>query len=271
MNANYAVKTVGVFASAVFLLGASNFCLADWIIGGGAKASYVIFSEVENGQTFNQERGQITTTDLFVQNYWSEHFATRLSGGFGSGTLNYEGETQIGLLFTTESEYSTNHLEASLEWDFDKIDVSLGLGRSYVERNIISTTFISGLYEETTHFYPFLGLSVSLFKNSFFQCAFQIRTEYFTKSDLLVEFAGRYDQAEATLASGYAFYGALPLSLGSASSWHVTLVPAYGYASIDKSESVKLFQNQQDTGFTFYQPQLEREYFSLNLSLSKRF
>lgn len=252
------------------------FSHAGWAafsVSVSSQKDRVIFAEInESGETLNREVGGILKQGLHLSYRRPQGWYWQASTWMGSNTVSYTGLSQAGAsrLFTTESEYYFNQLQAKFGRAFEHSTFYLGFGHSYRERNILRQDSVRGLYEEFEHNYALLGFDYRFVHSERAHIRLDMQLKSSFSSNLQIEFDGLYDPAAGSTGSDMTFYASLEWFAESQGGWGIGIAPIYEYTYLARSDAFPLMQQGVEVG-SFHQPESQWETFSLRLRLSKRF
>jgi len=238
----------------------------------GAIAEYhdLHFVELDDeGDAINEEKGNL----LFS----GGGFHWQLSNGlFGEAffkqaedTLSYSGYTQLGRFINTNTEYYISDLSVILGRDFGATSTFLGVNRHYRERNILANPAmrVGGLYEELDTLNGVFGLRAALFRHNPFQLRLEAQIAMGIDSSLYSN-DGDLDPVNITPGKQISYRISAELFYNAFSGVVISLIPAYEYTSIEKSNEYPVYRDGISLGQNAYHPATEWESYSLTGKLS---
>lgn len=269
------VRAAGLFS---FLLFASLDGYADAhnrYLKTSILVSNSLFVESVNGEALNEETGNFLIGQLTYYQQFNNGLFYELNYQQNNDTLDYDGYTQGGLRFQTESEYYVNAMQAVLGRKSTKAASYLGLASHYRERNILASTVgnlaIRGLYEELRWQEIIIGFDYYLSQSSNKHLKLTTQASTSIYSDFNVQFSNEYDPSQFRPGQNIALYAAVEYYFDLAYGFGVHIVPSYKYSKIGASRSVRLFKDGVKQGASFNLPQTEFQELSLELGISKHF
>lgn len=263
-------------AGGCLLLTASAFSNLGWAavtVSVFSQIDRVLYTEINaSGETLNREVGSLSMQGLQLSYRRPGGWYWQMSTSMGGDAVNYTGLSQAGpsRLFTSETEYFFNQLQAKLGRAFEHSTFYLGLGHKYRERNILRREPVRGLYEEFEHNYVLAGFDyrVAHGERSHIRLDMQVASSF--NSSLVVETDGLFDPAVGTTGNDLTFSASIEWFAESQSGWGIGIAPMYEFTNVSRGREFPLMQDGAEVG-TFHQPESQWETFSLRVRLGKRF
>jgi hypothetical protein len=176
-------------------------------------ANYTSTERRDDGAPFNRENGILTGLSLgatVLRGPWQ----LELVGTLGVGTIDYEGETQLGLPLASQTHLEHAQLEVSPVYQIGKTPLFFGasLQARRIDRRIEATPIAEGLHETLSQVQ--LGPQVG----ARWDFRFGLRAVVFAEalwafhSVLDVDFEGMFDNGHLSLPGNYAARGGLAVS-----------------------------------------------------------
>lgn len=257
---------------------ASNHSLSntyDQYISGSVRLQHSLFVESEEDRAINEESGTFQFAQISLYKRFRNNVFFQLSAEQSSQTLDYDGYTQGGTRYQTETEYYLRHYRAVLGRKKNRFSSYLGLVSRYRERNILTVTLanggvLHGLYEELNSTDVLLGFDFYLFQSN--RRHLKLVNEFSTslKSDLHIDFDGAFDPADLRPGQTINWYVALEYFYDWTWGTGLSIRPFYQYSYMQSSNKIDLYQNNLKVGSS-KQPTTEYQEAGIEFGLSKHF
>lgn len=241
-----------------------------------ASVNNALHVESAGGDALNEETGNIP---VFKGTYFSRFengIFVEFSAEQSSATLDYDGYSQFGLRYQTQSEYYLTEVRALLGRKAVRFASYLGVDSSYRERNIQTANAtenypIAGLYEEYNLKNLFIGFEYFVLQGK--KKHLKLVTEVSASIDgsMHVAFAGTADPADIELGQSASASVGVEWFYSFADGYGISLEPIYQYTLMTKSDQYPITVGGVEQGRLFRQPTTEIQELRLELGLSRRF
>lgn len=231
--------------------------------------------ESKNQEAILEETGGLFFYNINYLKTFSNNILLGLELEKGSATLKWDGFSQGGFRYTTDSEYFIDGYRFFMGRQNPRFATIFGIANRYRERNILTKEFeggvqIDGLYEELKWTELFGKFDLYAFQNE--KKHFKVFSELATSisGNQKVEFNGKYDPASLTPGRIVSLAVGLEYFFDRSNGWGIALETSYKYSHMDSSKSQVLLQDGSEIGATFSQPVTEYQELAVSLGLSKR-
>jgi hypothetical protein len=225
-----------------------------------AKAEYFEWKEFDGGSKLLEESGPIFGIGVSAKGTIYKSITLKGRGELFWGSVDYDGQTQVGTPVDTDTDYAGFKIEVDGGWKFlvkgeSSLEPFAGLGMRQWNRDIKGTNFASGVEEDWTTIYARLGIRGDhVYPNTlkvFAEAALKLPFDNENEADL--------NQFDVTLEPGNkaSFFAELGLK------WKKFKSSIY-YEGMRFSKSDTEFAG----GFRVFQPKSEADIFGINAGIS---
>lgn len=185
-----------------------------------------------------------------------------------SDTVDYRGPSQNGRFVESETELFVRDANVLFGRNFGYTAAFLGAGHYFRERNILGVEMVRGLYEELESINGIFGVRGNIFPTRRFQIRVEGRLWTDLDSTFYVASPGVYDPVTFTPGKSFSYRTSIELFFNPVGGLVFSLIPAYEYTQLKKSESHQLFLNGVARDEAFFLPKTEWESYSVTGKLS---
>ena len=227
-----------------------------------------------NGVLFNEEHGILPGIKIGITQKLSQGFISA-SLSYYLNEVNYKGETQAGLPFTTRTDEKL--IDLLVQWG-QRLKTSryltyqgyVGLGFHQWQRDIRSTSTVLGLLENYQWWYGLLGLQSIWPINDKSRLQMDLRFTYPIHPTIKIDFQGIFDEQQFNLNGQWGQYFSLAWQYQYSDTMKIIFEPYLEYWHFAQSATQPLTRHGQIVG-SLFEPGSETHNYGLTIYLQRSF
>lgn len=255
----------------LLLCAASNATSYGAYLGLSAEIADVEYTERVDGRTVNTETGSLPYGDLTLGYRRINDLYLAASFTFSSGSVGYDGLSQLGQPISTSTHYDIADYRALVGRSYTRGAIYLGIGRSSRERDIRSNSSVQGLVETQKYLYGILGADLILYEQGTLRVKWDTRLTTSFDSTLDIRFTNSLDDARLDTGRDSSVVAEIEFLRHLPGHWSFAIIPKYTLRTIRRSEDAALTENGSAIGLTYFHPESRMKELGLRATVSRYF